>query len=87
MTFSNGQPFTADDVIFSFCRTLKNETAIAGSFADITGNFTAVEAPDPQTIVITTKAPDPLLPNFLSGLADPELIHRSAWQADLFDVG
>ena len=40
------QPFTADDVIFSFCRTLKNETAIAGSFADITGNFTAVEAPD-----------------------------------------
>jgi peptide/nickel transport system substrate-binding protein len=69
VTFSNGQPFTADDVIFSFCRTLKNETAIAGSFADITGNFTAVEAPDPHTIVITTKAPDPLLPNFLSGLA------------------
>ena len=78
VTFSNGQPFTADDVIFSFCRTLKNETAIAGSFADITGNFTAVEAPDPHTIVITTKAPDPLLPNFLSGLAILSSSIRSA---------
>jgi len=68
VSFSNGKPFSADDVIFTFCRTLKNETAIAGSFADITGNFASVEAPDPHTLVITTKMPDPLLPNFLSSV-------------------
>lgn len=69
VSFSNGKPFSADDVVFSFCRTLKNETAIAGSFADITGNFVAVETPDAHTVVITTKEPDPLLPNFLSSVA------------------
>ncbi|MDR0251901.1 MAG: ABC transporter substrate-binding protein, partial [Brucellaceae bacterium] len=52
VTFSDGSPFTADDVVFTFCRTLKNETAIAGSFADITATFETVEAPDAHTLVI-----------------------------------
>ena len=26
-------------MLFTFCRTLKNETAVSGSFADITANF------------------------------------------------
>lgn len=65
VTFSDGSPFTAEDVIFTFCRTLKNETAIAGSFADITANFESVEAPDAHTLVIKTKAPEPLLPTFV----------------------
>ncbi|TCR70140.1 ABC transporter substrate-binding protein [Bosea sp. BK604] len=68
VSFSNGKPFTAEDVVFTFCRTLKNETKVSGSFADITGAFEKVETPDPQTLVITTKAPEPLLPNLLSGL-------------------
>ena len=66
--FSNGADFTADDVVFTFCRTLKNETAIAGSFADITANFASVEAPDAKTLVITTKVPEPLLATFMSGV-------------------
>ena len=28
VTFSDGTPFTADDVVFTFCRTLKKETAV-----------------------------------------------------------
>ncbi len=68
VTFSNGKPFTAQDVIFTFCRTLKNETKVSDSFADITGNFASVTSPDPQTLVIETIAPEPLLPNLLSGL-------------------
>ncbi|MCA0401821.1 MAG: ABC transporter substrate-binding protein [Proteobacteria bacterium] len=69
VNFSNGKPFTADDVIFSFCRTLKNETAVAGSYADITANFVSVRAPDPHTVVIETKEVDPFLPNYLAGVA------------------
>ncbi|WNJ90924.1 ABC transporter substrate-binding protein [Bosea sp. 685] len=68
VTFTNGKPFTAEDVVFTFCRTLKNETKVSGSFADITGNFASVETPDAHTLVITTTEPEPLLPNLLSGL-------------------
>jgi peptide/nickel transport system substrate-binding protein len=66
--FSNGQAFGAPDVVFTFCRTLKNETKVSGSFADITGNFAKVETPDAGTLVIETKTPEPLLPTLLSGL-------------------
>ena len=66
--FSNGQPFSAADVMFTFCRVLKNETAIAGSFSDVVRNMRSVEAPDPHTLVITTTGPEPLLPSLLSGV-------------------
>lgn len=68
VTFSNGKPFSAEDVVFTFCRTLKNETKVSGSFADITGNFASVETPDAHTLVINTTEPEPLLPNLLSAL-------------------
>ncbi|SFJ04316.1 peptide/nickel transport system substrate-binding protein [Bosea sp. OK403] len=68
VTFTNGKPFTAEDVVFTFCRTLKNETKVSGSFADITGNFASVETPDAHTLVINTTEPEPLLPTLLSGL-------------------
>ncbi len=68
VSFSNGKPFSAEDVVFSFCRTLKNETKVSGSFADITGNFASVETPDAQTLVINTTTPEPLLPNLLASL-------------------
>ena len=66
--FSNGEPFGSQDVVFTFCRTLKNETKVSGSFADITGNFAKVETPDANTLIIETKEPEPLLPTLLSGL-------------------
>ena len=65
VTFSDGKPFTAEDAIFTFCRTLKNETKITGSFADVTGNFASVKAPDPHTLVVETKQPEPLLPTLI----------------------
>lgn len=69
VTFSNGKPFTAEDVVFTFCRTLKNETKVSDSFADITGNFASVEAPDAHTLIINTINPEPLMPNLLSSLS------------------
>src|SRR5512140_3066100 len=43
--FSNGKPFTADDVIFTYCRVEKNETSIAGGNKLIIRNMRSVEAP------------------------------------------
>jgi peptide/nickel transport system substrate-binding protein len=64
--FSNGAPFTADDVIFTFCRVLNNPQAIAGSYANIARKIDKMEVKDGSTLVVTTKAPYPLLANELT---------------------
>jgi peptide/nickel transport system substrate-binding protein len=67
--FTNGQPFTADDVIFTFCRILNNEQSVSGSFTEPIKNMAKVEKEDEHTVVITTKKPEPLLISELSGIA------------------
>jgi peptide/nickel transport system substrate-binding protein len=56
----NGDPFTSADVKFSLERTLDpaQKTRVNTVFTTID----RVEAPDPFTVVIHTKKPDPLLP-------------------------
>jgi len=67
--FSNGKPLTANDVVFTFCRVMNNEQAVAGSYAAIAQQFASVEVPDDHTLLIKTNKPYPLLPNDLAGLA------------------
>lgn len=55
VTFSNGDPLTAEDVVFSFER-LAN---IDGSPSFLADNIASVEAPDDGTVVITLNAVDP----------------------------
>jgi peptide/nickel transport system substrate-binding protein len=64
--FSNGAPFTPEDVIFTLCRVLNNPQAIAGSYANIARKIDKVEVKDASTLLVTTKAPYPLLANDLS---------------------
>lgn len=64
--FSNGQPLTPQDVIFTFCRTMNNEESIAGSYKAIVQKFADVQAPDAHTLIIKTRKPYPLLPNDLT---------------------
>jgi peptide/nickel transport system substrate-binding protein len=58
--FHNGDPFTSADAKASIERTYDPaaKTMVATALATIE----KVEAPDPSTLVITTKKPDPLLP-------------------------
>ena len=58
VTFSDGQPFTADDVLFSFAAVYDEKTAspLAGSLHAGHGNLHA-SAPDPHTVVITFPEP------------------------------
>src|SRR5262245_39871381 len=51
--FTNGQPFTAEDVIFTFCRILNNEQSVSGSFTEPIKNMAKVEQEDEHTVVIT----------------------------------
>lgn len=64
--FSNGEPFTADDVIFSFCRIHNNETGIGGGFVNTANRIKAIEAPDAYTVKLITENPYPVLPNELA---------------------
>jgi peptide/nickel transport system substrate-binding protein len=65
--FSNGMAFTARDVIYTLCRipTVENSPS---SFNVFTRGITAIETPDPQTIVFKMAAPSPLLPNNVAAL-------------------
>src|SRR5215475_2592403 len=58
--FHNGDPFTSADAKFSLERTYdpNSKTMVATVFTTID----RIEAPDPATLVIHTKKPDPLLP-------------------------
>ncbi|WP_245259116.1 ABC transporter substrate-binding protein [Salinarimonas rosea] len=69
VVFSDGTPFTAEDVIFSYCRVLNNETAVSGSFDEAIKNMASIEAPDDHTLVFETNEPDPLLPIRLAQIA------------------
>jgi peptide/nickel transport system substrate-binding protein len=52
--WSDGQPLTSDDVKYSL-ETLGGNGALFTSYTD---NVTAIETPDPETVVIRTKKPD-----------------------------
>ena len=57
VTFHDGTPFTADDVVFSIERA-RAETSDFRAYVD---GITAVEAIDDHTVRITTAGPDPSL--------------------------
>jgi peptide/nickel transport system substrate-binding protein len=62
--FSNGQPVTGDDVVFSIRRVLDPKTD--PNFAPLFAFVKSVEAPEPSTVVFKLKEPRPALPAFLS---------------------
>ncbi|WP_375465467.1 ABC transporter substrate-binding protein [uncultured Methylobacterium sp.] len=67
VTFSDGSPFTADDVLYTVCRVPLVENS-PSSFATYVRPFESVTAPDPLTVVIRTATPLPLLPTNLTAL-------------------
>src|SRR5207245_4989105 len=58
--FHNGDPFTSADAKFSVERTY--DPAVKTMVSTALATIDRIEAPDPYTLVIHTKKPDPLLP-------------------------
>jgi peptide/nickel transport system substrate-binding protein len=67
VTFHDGSPFTADDVLFTIDR-VPNVPNSPNSFSQFTRGIESVTKVDDHTIVIRTKAPNPVLPNDLSNV-------------------
>src|SRR5215475_12516961 len=57
VNWSDGQPFTAQDVVYTFSRSLTDDTANSSNY-DSVKNIKSVESPDPNTVVFHMKAPD-----------------------------
>ncbi|MBJ3778545.1 ABC transporter substrate-binding protein [Acuticoccus mangrovi] len=66
VTFQDGSPLTADDVVASFDRV---KTIKAGSpFTGAIPGVVSVEAEDEHTVIITTSSPQPLLASNVSAI-------------------
>ena len=63
--FHDGSAFDANDVQFTLCRIPKVANS-PSPFTIYTKAIKEIDAPDPYTLIIKTKAPYPLLPNELS---------------------
>jgi peptide/nickel transport system substrate-binding protein len=64
VTFHGGEPLTAEDVVFSLTRARADTSARSDFLPGITG----IEAPDASTVVVTTRAPDLILPYRLTSI-------------------
>ena len=64
VTFHNGNPFTAEDVVFTM-RRLQDELSI---FRGRISSVVSVEAVDSHTIDMVTAQPNPILPNLITSL-------------------
>ena len=62
VTFHDGSPFTADDVVFSFGRTQQGSS----DMKTYTNDVASVKKIDTHTVEIVTKAPFPILPDVVA---------------------
>ena len=72
VTFHDGSPFTADDVVYSYRRIIDQKLANADKFSAVT----SVTAPDQSTVRITLKQPTPNLLTNLGGFKGVAIVSR-----------
>jgi peptide/nickel transport system substrate-binding protein len=97
ITFHDGSPFTSDDVVFSWTRVLDPATAavnaanflnVKGGAAFLAGEATELEgiqAPDPQTVVVTLEQPEASFLTILS-TAGSVIFSRAFVEANNGDI-
>ena len=72
VTFHDGSPFTADDVVYSYRRIIDQQLPTAYRFSAVT----AITAPDPATVKITVKQPTPNLLVNIGGFKGMAIVQR-----------
>ncbi|MCX2930909.1 ABC transporter substrate-binding protein [Mycobacterium sp. CVI_P3] len=72
VTWQDGSPFSADDVVYSYRRIIDDKLANA----DKLGAVREVSAPDPATVVITLARPTPNLLTNLGGFKGMAIVQR-----------
>jgi peptide/nickel transport system substrate-binding protein len=72
VTFHDGSPFTADDVVYSYRRIIDGHLANVDKFSAVTD----VGAPDPATVKVTVKHPTPNLLTNIGGFKGMAIVQR-----------
>lgn len=72
VTWHDGSPFTADDVVYSYRRIIDQQLANVDKFSAVTD----VTATDPATVRITVKQPTPNLLTNLGGFKGMAIVQR-----------
>jgi peptide/nickel transport system substrate-binding protein len=62
-TFHDGEPLTADDVVYTFNRIIEGESIERTNYGSYVKNIESVTAVDDYTVEMTTKAPSPIMNN------------------------
>ena len=87
VTFHNGAPLTAEDVVFTFSpERLSGENAILPEGPAYFSVLAEVKAFDDLTVHFITKAPDPLLEHRLSSWAS-WIVNKADWEAKAEENG
>ncbi|MCZ0727910.1 ABC transporter substrate-binding protein [Mycolicibacterium iranicum] len=73
VTFHDGTPLTADDVVFSYRRIIDEQLTNSDKFSSVT----AVEAPDPATVVLRVNRPTPNMLTNLGGFKGMAIVSRA----------
>ncbi|WP_083410618.1 ABC transporter substrate-binding protein [Mycolicibacterium rutilum] len=73
VTFHDGRPFTADDVVYSYRRIIDEQLTNADKFSAVTD----VRAVDPMTVEIRVKQPTPNLLTNLGGFKGMAIVQRA----------
>lgn len=73
VTFHDGTPLTADDVVFSYNRIIDEQLANVDKFSAVT----SVQAPDPETVVIRVDRPVPNMLTNLGGFKGMAIVSRA----------
>ncbi|CAN5352713.1 ABC transporter substrate-binding protein [soil metagenome] len=72
VTFHDGTPFTADDVVYSYRRIIDEKLANSDKFSAVTD----VTAPDKATVVLRVKQPTPNLLTNIGGFKGMAIVER-----------
>ncbi|MGE2730295.1 ABC transporter substrate-binding protein [Mycolicibacterium vaccae] len=73
VTFHDGTPLRADDVVYSYRRIIDEQLANVDKFSAVT----SVEAPDPMTVVIRVSRPTPNMLTNLGGFKGMAIVSRA----------
>lgn len=86
LKWTDGEPITSEDVAFTFNLIMTNDAAATAN-GSLVANFKSVEAPDPTTLVITTKQPQSNMLYISIPVSGIPIVPKHLWESHVADIG
>lgn len=86
LKWTDGKPITADDVAWTF-NLIRTNAAAGTANGSLVANFASVTAPDPTTLVITTKSPQSNMLYVSIPVSGIPIVPKHIWESHVADIG